>query len=102
MKTSYSVGDRVIYRVVKYTTHPGPRAAHVAPAPQGDRYTYTVDKFWRVRETLPDGQLVLETRNGKTHVISPTDPSLRRPNWWERLWYGGRFPQREPKVESHV
>ena len=88
---SYQVGDRVVFRAFKRSTHPGPRAQHVRPEPSGDGYQYEVDKFWSVRETR-GGQLVLITRRGKQHVVDSSDPALRRAGWWERIFYSDRFP----------
>lgn len=95
-KNSYKPGDWVIYRKTKFTPHPGPRAQDIHPAPGGDDYTYSVDKFWTVAEVLDDGRLVLKTRRGKTHTISPDDPLLRKAGFVERLLYRDRFPQLTP------
>ena len=86
-------GDVVIYRKAKRSTRPGPRAKEIYPATQGDDYTYFVDKFWVVADVGEDGTLVLRTREGKLHEVSPTDPNLRRTSLWDRLWFGPRFPQ---------
>ena len=90
--TTYSEGDPVIYRMPKRSEDPGPRAEEVAPSPQGETYAYVVDKFWRVKRVLEDGRLELVTRTGKTHVVSPDDFHLRRPNPLERLIHRNRFP----------
>lgn len=91
----FKVGDSVIYRKLKHSTRPGPRAKDVHPAPSGDAYTYWVDKFWVVQKSTDDGQLVLQTRGGKCHTVRPDCPHLRRAYWWERLWYRAKFPQLE-------
>ena len=85
-------GEPVIYRLTKSSMKPGPRAQKVAPAPQGDTYSYLVEKFWVVRDVLSDGRVVLATRRGKEHVIDADDPNLRRARWWERIVYRSRFP----------
>jgi hypothetical protein len=95
MMTMYHRGEPVIYRLTKSSIRPGPRAQKVAPAPQGDSYSYLVEKFWVVRDVLPDGRVVLATRRGKEHVVPADDPNLRHARWWERLVYRGRFPQFE-------
>lgn len=87
----YRVGDRVIFRASKRSTHPGPRARHVRPELSGEGYQYEVDKFWAVRE-VRGRELVLVTRRGKLRVVDGDDPALHRANWWERLLYGDRFP----------
>ena len=84
-------GDWVVYKKTKHSTQPGPRAQHISPAAGGDNYAYTVDKFWVVAAVRRDGQLVLHTRRGKQHVVSPSDPHLHRASWWQRLLYRSRF-----------
>jgi hypothetical protein len=91
MTGTYQPGDWVIYRKTKHSLLPGPRAANVNAARFGDGYSYTVDKFWTVREVRSDGSLLLETRRGKQHSVRPDDPCLRRANLWQRLWYRDRF-----------
>ena len=86
-------GEPVIYSLGKHGLRPGPRARGVFPAPNGEDYTYYVDKFWTVVEELPDGRLVVLTRRGKHHVVRRDDPRLRRPSLWERLWFASRFPR---------
>lgn len=93
MMAMYKRGEPVIYRVTKASVKPGPRAQHVAPSPQGELYSYLIDKFWVVAEILDGGRVLLRTRRGKEHVISQDDPNLRTARWWERLLYRGRFPQ---------
>lgn len=88
----YSPGDPVVYRVVKRSPAPGPRAESIQPASKGDEYVYQVDKYWVVQRVQDDGKLVLRTRRGKRHVIDPTDPHLRHANFAERLLSSWRFP----------
>ena len=92
--------EPVIYKFTKATTRPGPRAQQVSPAPQGDLYSYLVDKFWIVGDVLADGNLVLRTRRGKQHIVSADDPNLRPARWWERLWYRDRFPGQKPSASD--
>ena len=92
MKLVYKKGELVIFRVSKWSQDPGPRAVHIHPAPRGDLYNYDVDKFWAVTEVLTDGQLLVVTRRGKTHVVNPADPRLRKASFWERMVYRSRFP----------
>lgn len=91
----FEVGDRVIYRVTKHSSHPGPRARDVRGAPQGETYSYAVDKFWVIAGGSDDGRLLLRTRRGKEHLVRPDDPNLRQARWWERLFYSHRFPNRD-------
>ena len=88
---SYQPGDWVVYCKTKYSHQPGPRAQNVSPAQRGDKYAYTVDKFWVVSDVLEDGKLVLQTRRGKEHVVDARDHDLHRARWWERLLYHRRF-----------
>jgi hypothetical protein len=87
----FSVGDWVLYRKLKHSELPGPRARDVAPTRNGDGYSYFVVKFWTVEEVLGDGRLKLRTRTGKTHLIAANDPNLRRIGWWNRWKYKWRF-----------
>lgn len=89
--TTLRPGDWVIYRKQKVSTSPGPRAEATVPAPKGDTYHYVVEKYWLVNGIHADGNLQLVTRRGKTHVVAPNDPRLRRARWWERLLYADRF-----------
>ena len=92
-KGLFSPGDAVVYRKCKHSSTPGPRAKSVDPAPRGEEYTYTVDKFWVVVGLLPDDTVRLATRRGKEHVVQCSDPNLRHARWWERLIYRDRFPK---------
>ena len=85
-------GDVVVYRKSKHSTRPGPRAKDVQPAATGDDYSYYVDKFWAVAEVRDNDTLLLKTREGKSHEVSADDPNLRAVTWWDRLWFGSRFP----------
>ena len=89
--THYDTGDWVIYRKSKYSSHPGPRAQNVSPDQHGEKYVYTVDKFWVVADVLEDDRLLLRTRRGKEHVIGANDDGLRIARWWERWLYRSRF-----------
>ena len=93
-------GSPVFDRVSKLSACPGPRARDVQPATKGDTYTYVVDKFWTVADVKDDGKLLLRTRRGKQHVVNVSDPQLRHPRWWERLFYRSRFPKLLPNDGS--
>ncbi len=94
-ETRYKMGEPVVFRVTKCSSHPGPRAESIHPAPRGENYTYEVDKYWTVKEILADGTLRICTRRGKEHLIDPADPKLRPARWWERLFYRSAFPKLE-------
>ena len=93
MKNDYKPGDPVIFRVTKQSTDPGPRAVDVHPAQSGETYSYQVDKFWAVRDILSDDMVQLVTRRGKQRSVSKDDLRLRHARWWERWFYGDRFPK---------
>lgn len=89
----FQLGDQLIFRQSKISSHPTPRARNVRPSRKGDNYSYVVDKFWIVAATLPNGEIVAQTRRGKQRVVSANDPNLRRANWLERILYRNRFPR---------
>lgn len=94
MRLDYHPGDHVIFVVSKISTDPGPRAHDIHPAPFGETYQYTVDKYWTVRNVTADGIVELITRRGKIHQVLADDPRLRPARWWERWIYRDRFPDR--------
>ncbi len=91
LQRTFQPGDWVVFRKIKRSTSPGPRARHVSPSRFGEEYTYEVEKYWVVEEVQHD-QLVVRTRRGKRHVLRSQDQRLRRANLWERLMYRDRFP----------
>jgi hypothetical protein len=95
--SNYRVGDWVIYRKAKYGPYPGPRAHGVRPASKGNKYSYTVDKYWVVEEVKPNGNLIVRTRRGKRHELSSKDPDLRPASWYHRLLLRSRF---QPAAEQ--
>jgi len=95
MHRRFKLGDRVVFHKTKMSNHPGPRARYIHPAPQGEGYTYEVDKYWVVVESLAGGQVSIRTRRGKTLVLDSADPNLRHASWWERLLHSRRFPSFE-------
>lgn len=88
----YKPGALVVYRMPKISTHPGPRAKGIAPAPKGETYSYEVDKYWVVADSLSNGALRILTRRGKEHTVDSHDPRLRLARWWERIFFRSRFP----------
>jgi hypothetical protein len=94
----FTAGDWVIYRKLKHSALPGPRAHEITPSPHGELYSYFVNKFWIVQKVLPDGRVQLRTRTGKTHLLNSTDRYLRRARWWERWLYKTRFREIEAKA----
>lgn len=84
-------GDPVVFRKTKVSSRPGPRARDIHPSPNGEAYSYQVDKFWVVLESN-EARVVVGTRRGKRLVLDPHDPQLRRARWWEHLLWGQKFP----------
>lgn len=91
MSGPFHPNDWVVYTREKHSLSPGPRAKNIAPSPHGELYSYEVDKYWIVRE-VRERDVILETRKGKIHSVSLSDPRLRKANWWERLFMANRFP----------
>jgi hypothetical protein len=92
MPAQYKPGECVVYRKTKYTTHPGRRATRVWPTPNGDYYSYCVEKYYRVIALCPENAVLVVTRKGKRRTLSADDPALRRAGWLERLLLRHRFP----------
>ena len=93
----FRIGDWLIYKLTKHSTHPGPRAKDVRPQPTGEEYSYVVDKFWVVADVEKDGRLLLRTRKGKKRIVEASDRNLRVPRIWERIIYRSRFPRFEQR-----
>src|SRR5262249_15657052 len=95
MTAHFKAGDYVVYRKKKVSLHPGPHAKSIYPAPNGDYYSYDVNKFWTVVEVQANDEMVVWTRRGKRLTLNASDPALRRAGWWERLLFRRRFPPLE-------
>lgn len=95
-RSTFKKGDWVVFCRMKHTTHPGRRARDVHPSAHGDNYTYYVEKYWVVLDVLAGGQLLLQTRRGKQHVVDSTDPNLRPATWLDRLRHPSRFTPFQP------
>ena len=78
MAMRFRPGDCVIYRKLKRTVHPGPRAEDIDPAPNGDTYSYCVPKFYRVVDVEAGRSVVVRTKKGRQHTLAVDDPALRR------------------------
>jgi hypothetical protein len=99
MDPQFKINDWVVCTRQKHGMSPGPRAKNITPSPHGDLYSYEVDKYWIVRDVLPE-TLLVETRTGKVREIPKNDRRLRHPSWWERLFYADRFPARSKRPAS--
>ncbi|MEY3172370.1 MAG: hypothetical protein RLZZ436_283 [Planctomycetota bacterium] len=99
-QSAYQPGDLVVYTVSKQGLHPGPGARDIQPVPNGEDYTYVVDKYWMVQQLADEGRVIIVTRRGKTREVSAADPLLRKANWWQRLRYRDRFPASEVVTEE--
>ena len=85
------VGDFIIVRKWKASTHPSPRAKDVFPTQYGDTYRYGIDKYWKVVEIVNDHTVVIETRRGKRHLIETDHVHLRKAGLFDKLLHGKRF-----------
>jgi len=85
------VGDFIIVKKFKASTHPSPRAKDIDPATHGDTYSYRIDKFWKVVQVLDDGTIEIETRGGKRHHLDRRHQGFRKANLWDRLFHRKRF-----------
>jgi hypothetical protein len=92
MRSPFKPGDFVIYRKPKFSVHPGAHARDVCPSPNGDQYSYYVNKFWTVIAVEPGQNVVVRTRRGKQLTVPVGDPALRPARWWERILFRRRFP----------
>lgn len=96
MKTRlFRPGDCVVFKKWKRTTRPGARAQSVYATPKGDSYVYFVEKIWRVLDVV-DGQLLVQTPRGKTHLVEASDPNLRRPTLRDRIRHRKRIMRFDP------
>lgn len=100
MRRQIKCGDLVIYRKTKHSFRPSPHAQAVYPVPNGDDYTYCIDKYWTVVTVQPTGKVVVCTKRGKVHTLDANDPVLRAATWWERLLLRRRFPPMGIAVHS--
>ena len=92
---AYRVGDHVVYRMQKFSPHPGRRAEAVYACPHGDGYSYFVRKAWTVVDAFEDTVQVV-TPGGKYHSLRADDPLLHRAGLIEslalRLRWNKSFP----------
>lgn len=92
-KKTYQPGDWVIFTMTKFSSNPGPRASNIHATSGGEDYAYTVDKFWVVIETRDNGEVVLQTRRGKRHVVPANDFRLRRTSMIENHRHRNRYAE---------
>jgi hypothetical protein len=92
MSAHFRPGDVLVYCKQKSSLHPGPHARDIQPAPHGDFYSYSVEKFWLVVAVQSGNTLVCRTRRGKLRAVTADDPNVRGTHWWERLFLRHRFP----------
>lgn len=100
--SKFRKGDWIVFRKTKFSEHPTPRAIEVTPSRQGDGYTYVVEKYWVVVDTLDNGDLVVCTRRGKRHTISPDDYQVRKASLWDRFARRGRFLETSEVADSDI
>jgi hypothetical protein len=99
-RVAFKQGDWVVFCRMKHKTHPSRRARDIHPAANGDDYSYHVEKFWLVQDVLTNGQLLLQTRRGKQHVVDANDPNLRHATWLDRIRYPSRFIPFQPSEQA--
>jgi hypothetical protein len=92
----YRVGDPIVYHKPKSSACPGPRARQVYPLEHGELYHYVVDKFWKVSSVNNDGTIEVVTRTGKKHVLTTSDPNIRKAHPIQQMFYRKRFPELSP------
>ncbi len=88
-----TVGDCVVYRVYKISTHPTPRAKELYPSLSGETYSYAVDKYWIVADVHADQRIEVVTRSGKLRSLNSNDPNLHKASLFEEVRLRERFPQ---------
>ena len=76
--SGWSAGDWVIYRKPKRSTAPGSRARNVMPASGGESYSYTVDKYWIVKELLDDKTKIANNQAGYRLLARYLSGALRQ------------------------
>ncbi len=96
---TFRIGDHVVYYKQKVSSNPGPRATGVTACEHGDNYWYFVDKYWTVTGIPDDDTIEVVTRRGKRHVLSTSDPRLRKSSILDELLHRTRFPDLA-RVES--
>ena len=88
---TYKVGDFIVFRKWKSSTHPSPRAKETYPSKHGDTYTYGIDKYWKVVEIIDGDTIEVETRRGKRHRLSLKTAKFRKMNFLDRWLMGREF-----------
>ena len=100
--TRFRKGDWIVFRKTKFSEHPTSRAIEVTPSRQGDGYSYVVEKYWVVVDTLENGNIVVCTRRGKRHEIEPDEFKVRKATLWDRVLRRSRFQETSEVAESDV
>lgn len=85
------IGDFIIVRKWKSSTHPSPRAKDIYPTQYGDTYYYGIEKYWKVVQVIDDHTIEIETRRGKRHRIETNDVRFRKAGFLDKLLHGKRF-----------
>ena len=85
------VGDFIVFKKWKASTHPSPRAKETYPAQKGDMYSYQIDKIWKVVELIDDQTIEIETRRGKRHRVDKDPLYIRKAGLLDQLLYRDRF-----------
>ena len=94
-------GDHVIYRMQKFSNHPGPRAENIKPVAHGEGYRYSVRKLWTVID-VHDDEVEVVTPGGKHLTVEASDPRLRRAGWLSTMVMWLKYHKTFPSVEDAV
>ncbi len=85
------VGDFIVFKKWKSSTHPSPRAKETYPAEKGDMYSYRIDKIWKVVEVVDQETIEIQTRRGKRHQVRVDPTYIRKAGLLDRLLNRDRF-----------
>lgn len=100
IKSQLQTGDLVIYRQRKFGRQPAPHARDIAPSPNGDDYSYTVERYGIVSEVCEDGHVIVMSASGTRRTVRENDPQLVRATWVQRLLHRWRFPEQPAVLDS--
>lgn len=97
----FHTGDLVVYRRTEYGRHPEPGAFRIEATPNGENYSWCIDRYGSVISINPDNTVIVQTGQGVRHTIRMDDPSLRRAGFLERLRHSRDFtPQSDSNVRA--
>lgn len=89
----FHTGDLVVYRRTEYGRCPEPGAFRVEATPNGETYSWCIDRYGQILSINADCTLVIQTGQGQQHVVRSDDPGLRRAGFFERFRHARDFPR---------